>query len=185
MRARRPHSPLLSVFSVSAFQFYPSAPLGDLGVLAVDSWEHRTSNAQHRTSKERNRSSPRSSWRPWRLGGKFFFLFSRRWRQVGGLTQSRPTAFRPAGTSRIAPVQTAYKPSAVLSRIRPTGRCGRDAHAPLSFQFSVFSFQRFSVSAFQFYPSAPLGDLCVLAVNSSPHAAGDKWADRAGSALPF
>ncbi len=39
--------------------------------------------------------------------------------KVGGLTQSRLTAFRPAGTSRIAPVQTVYKPSAVLGRIRP------------------------------------------------------------------
>jgi len=69
----------------------------------------------------------------------------------GGLTQSRPTASRPAGTARIAIdskpphgsspfghvansscpnhlqafggfVQTTYKPSVVLSRIRPTGR---------------------------------------------------------------
>ena len=30
--------------------------------------------------------------------------------EVGGLTQSRPTAFRPAGTWRLAPVQAAYKP---------------------------------------------------------------------------
>jgi hypothetical protein len=31
------------------------------------------------------------------------------------LIKRRPTPFNPSGTARIAPVQTAYKPSAVLS----------------------------------------------------------------------
>jgi hypothetical protein len=39
--------------------------------------------------------------------------------EVNGLARSRLTASRLAGTSRTEPVQTTYKPSVVLSRIRP------------------------------------------------------------------
>ena len=76
---------------------------------------------------------------------------------MGGLTQSRPTAFRPAGTSRIAPVQTTYKPSVVLGRIAPyresrnTGddvRLGDDAEEALGVD----------LAAGEYFPEALAGD---------------------------